>query len=188
MEYWRGMLASGKSGEIEGRLRRFDAVYRWFYFRATPAFDESGRVVKWYGTNTAIELRKQAEQILAVQNTRLQLLLKLTSQITSNLELREVLRAISASIRELMRCDLVHVSLPDAASGKFRVHALDFPESKGFVKEELLINPVGVAKQALEQLEPAIRSTANREDFPPDYYELLVAEGVKSQCVIPLVN
>jgi formate hydrogenlyase transcriptional activator len=188
LEYWQGMLASCKPGEIEGRLRRFDGVYRWFFFRATPAFDEIGKVVKWYGTNTDIELRKKAQQILAVQNTRLQLLLKLTNQITSNLELREVLRAISASIRELMHCDLVHISLPDAASGKFRVHALDFPESRGFVKEELLITLAGVAKRALEKLEPVVRSTANREDFPPDYYELLLAEGVKSQCVIPLVS
>ena len=188
VEYWQGMLASGKPGEIEARLRRFDGEYRWFFFRATPAFDESGKVVKWYGTNTDIELRKKAEQSLAVQNTRLQLLLKLTNQITSHLELRKVLRAISASIRELMHCDLVHISLPDAASGKFRVHALDFPESRGFVKEELLISPAGVAQRALEKLEPAVRSIANREDFPPDYYELLVAEGVKTQCVIPLVN
>jgi formate hydrogenlyase transcriptional activator len=188
VEYWQGMLASGKPGEIEARLRRFDGVYRWFFFRATPAFDESGKVVKWFGTNTDIELRKKAEQNLAVQNTRLQLLLKLTNQITSNLEFREVLRAISASIRELMHCDLVHISLPDAASGKFRVYALDFPESRGFVKEELLITPAGVAKRALEKLEPVVRSTANREDFPADYYELLVAESVKSQCVIPLVN
>src|SRR5579863_9590348 len=51
VEYWQGMLASAKPGEIEGRLRRFDGVYRWFYFRATPAFDESQKVVKWYGTN-----------------------------------------------------------------------------------------------------------------------------------------
>jgi formate hydrogenlyase transcriptional activator len=188
VEYWQGMLASGKPGEIEGRLRRFDGVYRWFLFRATPAFDESGKVVKWYGTNTDIEERKEAEQILGVQNTRLQLLLKLTSQITSNLELRKVLRAISASIRELMHCDLVHISLPDAAAGTFRVHALDFPESRGFVKEEQLIPPAGVVKRALEELEPAVRSIANREDFPPDYYELLLAEGVKGQCVIPLVN
>ena len=188
VDYWQGVLASGKPAEIEGRLRRFDGVYRWFLFRATPAFDESGKIVKWYGTNTDIEERKKAEQSLAVQNTRLQLLLKLTSQITSNLELRKVLRAISASIRELMHCDLVHISLPDAAAGTFRVHALDFPESRGFVKEEQLIPPAGVVKRALERLEPVVRSTANREDFPSDYYELLLAEGVKSQCVIPIVN
>ncbi|MGH9444765.1 MAG: sigma 54-interacting transcriptional regulator [Terriglobia bacterium] len=188
VDYWQGALSSGQPGEIEGRLRRFDGIYRWFLFRATPSFDENGKVVKWYGTNTDIHARKEAEQVLAVQNSRLQLLLKLTNQITSNLELRRVLRAISASIRELMHCDAVHISLPDAASGKFRVHALDFPESRGFVKEELLITPVGIAKHALETLEPVVRSTANREDFPPDYYELLLAEGVKSQCVIPLVN
>ena len=188
VNYWQGVLASGMPAEIEGRLRRFDGVYRWFLFRATPAFDDDGRVIKWYGTNTDIEERKKAEQSLAIQNTRLQLLLKLTNQITSNLELRKVLRAISSSIRELMHCDLVHISLPDVASGKFRVHALDFPESRGFVREEMLITPVGAAKRALETLIPVVRRTTNREEFPPDYYELLLAEGVKSQCVIPLVN
>ena len=188
VDYWRGLLASGKPGEIEARLRRFDGEYHWFLFRATPSFDDNGRLVKWYGTNTDIQARKTAEQALGVQNTRLQLLLKLTNQITSHLDLREVLRAISASIRELMHCNAVHISLPDAASGKFRVHALDFPESRGFVKEELLITPVGIAKRSLETLQPAVRSTVNPEDFPPDYYELLIAEGVKSQCVIPLVN
>jgi formate hydrogenlyase transcriptional activator len=188
IDYWRRVLASGEPAEIEGRLRRADGEYRWFLFRATPSFDDDGRIIKWYGTNTDIEERKSAEQALAVQNTRLQLLLKLTNQITSHLELRGVLRAISASIRELMHCDAVHISLPDATSGKFRVRALDFPESKGFVKEELLITPVGIAKRALERLEPMVRNTADREEFPPDYHELLIAEGVKNQCVIPLVN
>jgi len=188
VDYWRGKLATGKPGEFEARLRRFDGEYHWFLFRATPCFDDTGRTVKWYGTNTDIQARKTAEQALAVQNTRLQLLLKLTNQITSHLELREVLRAISASIRELMHCDAVHISLPDEASGKFRVHALDFPDSRGFVKEELLITPVGIAKRSLETLQPAVRRTVNREDFPADYYELLLAEGVKNQCVIPLVN
>jgi len=186
-DYWRGVLGSGQSGEIEARLRRFDGEYRWFLFRATPSRDNDGMVAKWYGTNTDIEDRKRAEQAISVQNKRLQLLLKLTNQITSNLELREVLRSISASIREVMQGDAVHISLPDAASGKFRVYALDFPEGKGFVKEEMLITPVGGVKRALENLEAVVRSTADRDEFPPDYYELLVAEGVKRQCVIPLV-
>lgn len=126
-DHWRGVLAAGQSGEIEARLRRFDGAYRWFLFRATPSLDNDGRVVKWYGTNTDIEERKRAEQAVAVQNNRLQLLLKLTKEITSNLELRKLLRAISASIREVMDCDAVHISLADPASGKFRLYALDFP-------------------------------------------------------------
>jgi formate hydrogenlyase transcriptional activator len=187
-DYWRGVLASGQSAEIEARLRRFDGAYRWFLFRATPSLDNNGRVVKWYGTNTDIEARKTAEQAIVTQNGRLQLLLKLTKEITSNLEFRELLRAISASIREVMDCDAVHISLADPASGKFRLYALDFPEGKGFVKEEMLIESVGACKRALETLQPTIRNTANPQEFSPDLYKLMVAEGLKTQCVIPLVS
>ena len=185
--YWHGLLASGEPGEIEARLRRLDGVYRWFLFRATPSLD-NGRIVKWYGTNTDIEARKRAEQAVGVQNTRLQLLLKLTKEITSNLELRELLRAISASIREVMDCDAVHISLADPASGKFRLYALDFPEGKGFVREEMLIESVGACRRALETLQPTVRNTANAQEFPHDLYKLMVAEGLKTQCVIPLVT
>ncbi len=58
---WRGFLASGQPGEVEGRLRRFDGVYRWFLFRAEPLRDESGNIVNWYGTDTDIEDLKRAE-------------------------------------------------------------------------------------------------------------------------------
>src|SRR5438132_983341 len=58
---WSGFLASGHPGEVEGRLRRFDGVYRWFLFRAEPLRDESGNIVNWYGTDTDIDDRKRAE-------------------------------------------------------------------------------------------------------------------------------
>jgi PAS domain S-box-containing protein len=64
VDHWRKIMVSGESGEVEGRLRRFDGVYRWFLFRATASLDDNGRVVKWYGTNTDIEERKRAEQAL----------------------------------------------------------------------------------------------------------------------------
>src|SRR4029077_6371725 len=53
------------------------------------------------------------------QNDQLQLLLDLTNRITSNLELRDLLRAIAANIREVIRADAVDVALPDAVSDKF---------------------------------------------------------------------
>jgi PAS domain S-box-containing protein len=64
VNYWRKIMVSGQSGEVEARMRRFDGVYRWFLFRATASLDENGRVIKWYGTNTDIEERKRAEQAL----------------------------------------------------------------------------------------------------------------------------
>jgi PAS domain S-box-containing protein len=69
--YWQKIMVAGESGEVEARLRRFDGIYRWFLFRATPSRDENGRVVKWYGTNTDIEERKRAEQALRRSETYL---------------------------------------------------------------------------------------------------------------------
>src|SRR6185369_16551895 len=48
-------------GEAEARLRRRDGKYRWLLFRASPLRDEEGNIVRWYGINTDIEDRKQAE-------------------------------------------------------------------------------------------------------------------------------
>jgi transcriptional regulator with PAS, ATPase and Fis domain len=53
-------MASGKTGEAEARLRRFDGEYRWFLFRTNPLIDQNGNIVKWYGINTDIEDRKRA--------------------------------------------------------------------------------------------------------------------------------
>jgi formate hydrogenlyase transcriptional activator len=68
---------------------------------------------------------------------RLKLLLDVTNTVVSNLELRDLLRAVAASIRRVMHCDSVSVLLPDSESNKLRVYALDFPESKGFLKRRL---------------------------------------------------
>ncbi len=64
LEAWRGLLASGSSGEFEARIRRFDGTHRWFLHRAVPLRDEMGRVVKWYGQTTDIEDRKRNESAL----------------------------------------------------------------------------------------------------------------------------
>jgi len=189
VEKWQGSVATREPFEHEVRFRRLaDGQYRWFLVRGVPLPDEHGEVLKWYGIATDIEDRKSAEQALGVQNNRLQLLLKLTNRITSNLELRDVLRAVSANIREVMHCDAVLISLREPGSEKFRFHAVDFPEGRGFVKEELLVEPVGAARRALETLEPAVRCTDDPEEFPPNLYKLMVAEGLKYQCLIPLVS
>ncbi len=70
-EYWQSMIATGGSGEIEARFRRFDGDYRWFLFRADPMRDDSGAIVKWYGTNTDIDDRKRAEEALRIRELNL---------------------------------------------------------------------------------------------------------------------
>ncbi len=122
------------------------------------------------------------------QNERLQLLLDLTNRITSNLELRRLLRSIASSIREVMHCDLVSVSLTNQASGKSTVYALDFPHGKGFIKEETTSTITGPSKRVLETLKPLIVEQFDPSDLPSEIYNNVVAEGLSETCLIPLVN
>jgi formate hydrogenlyase transcriptional activator len=61
LEKWQGLLSSGEPGEMEARLRRYDGVFRWFLMRVEPLRDETGKIVKWYGTCTDIETLKETE-------------------------------------------------------------------------------------------------------------------------------
>ena len=54
-------IAQGVPWESEVRLLGKDGQYRWFLIRLNPLRDEQGRVLRWYGTRTDIEDRKQAE-------------------------------------------------------------------------------------------------------------------------------
>src|ERR1700739_785251 len=141
-----------------------------------------GRVVA-FALDDGLNLRRAQ-----LQNDQLQLLLDLTNRITSNLELRDLLRAIAANIREVIRADAVDVALPDAASDKFRVFAMDFPHGKGVVKEELLVSPSAAVKKALETLKPVVVDTRERNELASEASDIVAAEGIKAFCNIPLAN
>jgi formate hydrogenlyase transcriptional activator len=78
----------------------------------------------------------RAQENLQRERDRLKLLLELTNGLVSNLELRDLLRAIAASIRRVMQCDFVAVLLPDSQADSLRSFVVDSPESKGFILEE----------------------------------------------------
>jgi len=119
---------------------------------------------------------------------QLKLLLDLTNSVVSTLDLRELLRNISANLRRVMQCDFVGVGLPDTGNGThLRLYAVDFPESKGFIREETLIpiegSPPGIAFKTGEPYVGTVRDLANMTpDSPP------LAEGFTVGCVLPLAS
>jgi PAS domain S-box-containing protein len=64
VEDWQSCLASGRPVDTEARIRRLDGSYRWFLIRANPLRDESGNILKWYGTCIDIDDHKRVEQTL----------------------------------------------------------------------------------------------------------------------------
>ena len=116
MNRWERHLASGESGEIEARLRRFDGKYRWFLFRAVPARDQSGTVIRWYGTNTDIEDRKQIEEKLRRDKVELRLLIDTIPQYIIVLEADGTLMQVNQQVLEYTGLTLSDVQRPDFRS------------------------------------------------------------------------
>ena len=57
-------IKSGEPWEDTFPLRSRTGEYRWFLSRALPVRDDSGRIVRWFGTNTDITERMDAEKRL----------------------------------------------------------------------------------------------------------------------------
>src|SRR5207253_2088491 len=133
-------------------------------------------------------LRRTSEELQS-KNDRLRLLLDVTNQVVSNLELRDLLRAISQDVRRVMQCDYAGLSLPDAENKQLRLYALDFPEGKGVFHEELVYSiegsPSGTAFRTMKPL--TLQSPfAGWLDSP--IAQIAVREGLKSVCCLPLIS
>ncbi|HEY0792401.1 MAG TPA: PAS domain S-box protein, partial [Chthoniobacterales bacterium] len=61
MKQWQGAIAAGVPWEMEFPLRAADGRYRMFLTRVTPLKDVEGRILQWFGTNTDISDRLEAE-------------------------------------------------------------------------------------------------------------------------------
>jgi formate hydrogenlyase transcriptional activator len=119
------------------------------------------------------------------EKDRLKLLLDLNNSIVSKLDLRDLLRDISASLRRLMQCDAVGVNLPDQETGELKLFALDFPGAKGFLREEMTRPSGSLASEAFSTGEPRTFIIGQVvETVDADFGR----EGLQSACWLPLIS
>src|SRR5580698_698935 len=76
----------------------------------------------------AIE-RHLNEEKLRHERDRLRLLLEISSSVTSRLNLRQVVDALSTNLFRIMQCDVSALLLPDSESGELRVTTLYNPDA-----------------------------------------------------------
>jgi formate hydrogenlyase transcriptional activator len=122
------------------------------------------------------------------ERDRLKLLLDMTNALVSNLEPRDLLRAISASIRQDMHCDVVGVWMPDAERRHLQQLVMDFPESRGAMKEDLLRPIDGPEIGTVFQTgQPFVART--KADIRSELSNDIVrAEAIESGCILPLIS
>lgn len=101
---WRGATQAGTLFESEARIRGVDGEYRWFLTQGVPLRDESGKIVRWYGTNVDIDERKRAECLLEGEK-------KLLEMIATGVPLKNILNSLCSTMEEYRRGTLASVLL-----------------------------------------------------------------------------
>jgi len=122
------------------------------------------------------------QQRLARERDRSQMLLEINNTLVSNLNLRELLSAISACLRRVMPHDLAGLALYDKGINKLRSTALDFPEHQDVFIEDEIIDLEGIPGRAITTRQPVISGLDASADA------LGKRVGVKSACTVPLIS
>jgi len=126
---------------------------------------------------------------LEQRNQHLQLLLDVNNSIASNLELRDLLLAISANVRRVMHADFVGVALPDpSAAGHLRGYAYESSEGPGPRRElAKFLHEKSGPVVAFRTGKPVVQHAETIHQLPPetdDFRQL----GIKEACSLPLVS
>ena len=115
-------------------------------------------------------------EALQQEKDRLRMLLDVSNGINANLELPDLLRAISAALRSVMQSDGAGVALLDQPGNQLRLRVIDFPANDGRIVEG----------EILADDSPAVQAARSRE--------LVIFEGPekdganKSVCHVPLIS
>ncbi len=120
---------------------------------------------------------------------QLKLVLDLNNQVVANLEFHDLLRAASASVRQVMHCDAAAIMLPDSEGKQLQVHALDYPDSRGIFAEGALVPIEGTMPgDSFKTGKPMVINRLNPAEVPPEMYKKASSEGLNSFCDIPLIS
>ncbi len=123
------------------------------------------------------------QQKLARERDRSQLLLEITHTLVSNLNLRELLSAISACLRRVVPHDAAGLALYDQSISKLRLTAMDFPEHEDvFIEDEIVELDGTDAGRAFTTRLPVISGSAPASD------SVWKRSGLKSGVKVPLIS
>lgn len=129
------------------------------------------------------------QQALSRERDHLRLLLEVNNAVVSHLELKPLFAAITASLRKVSQHEYTSLALYDLENDRLRLHALDFPDSKGLIHEGLRApiddSPGGLA---FTTRQPVRINAADLERFHSEFVQQLLAEGVHSVCCLPLIT
>jgi formate hydrogenlyase transcriptional activator len=125
---------------------------------------------------------------LSEERDRLRLLLEVNNAVVSRLELRELFRAITATLGRVVRHDYASLAVVDEARRIWRLHALDFPGGSGRLREDREVPYANAPASAAFETGKAQRyDEAGLRRLDSEVSNTLLAEGLRCFCSVPLV-
>jgi PAS domain S-box-containing protein len=165
--------------EDEGWRVRKDGSRFWADSILTAIRDTTGEITGYAKVTRDFTDRRRAEEAVMLQ---------LTGALLENVDVRKLLAAISASIRELIPHDLATMALFDRGSQNLLIQFLGTNESdapRGEVRIPLEGSP---AEEAFRTREPVILARLEGTHFSPGSIRHLTALGIRSACCVPLLH
>ena len=175
---WDHAVTTGEPFELIFPLRGADGVLRAFLTRALPVKDDTGRVARWFGTNTDISAQREAEEALRRLNETLEI------RVVEAIADRE---AMSAKLHETQRLETIgqltggvahdfnNLLTPIFGSLEMLRQRLDIDERSG-----RLINAALQAAERAKTLVQRLLAFARRQVLDPRAVDVAaLAEGMR---------
>ncbi len=164
LEKFRRQIKTGEVWEDTFPLRGRDGEYRWFLSRAVPIKDASGKITRWFGTNTDITELRDIEEALrkSKEFTEEQVIARTRELEARNAEAilqSEQVRELSQRLLQIQEDERRHVAreLHDSAGQLLTALGMNLARLTDAVPPELS-NGAAESQQLVQQLSQEIRT------------------------------
>jgi formate hydrogenlyase transcriptional activator len=190
------VLSTGESVtfEISGNLPTRTEPGHWIV-HYLPIKDATGTVTRVGSVIVEINTKKKLEESLHdigkklnAEMSRLQMLMEVSTLLSSNWDLQKIFPQISARIRRVLRQEYASLALQDASSGLLVRQALDFPLGRGLIIGDPMSASDSPPGHAFLARKAMIFSKEQLTGFDTELTRGILAEGLLSLCCVPLLR
>jgi PAS domain S-box-containing protein len=176
------LQAAAENGHIEeeGWRVRKDGSRFWAHVTLTATHDSAGRLTGFSKITRDVTERRQAQESV---------LLELSNLLLANVDVRKLLGAFSASMRQMVPHDAATLGIYDEGSGKLRVQFFADLDGANPQHDEVLLDldnsPAGYA---FLNRKPLVVSSFEKSGFPLDSFRHHAQLGMQSGIWVPLIH
>ena len=128
--------------------------------------------------------------VLQRERDQLDLLLDVTNAVVTQLDTRDLFRAVAPALRRCCSADVAALSVYDADAGVLRHHVCDAPEGFGAASDVPLPSESTIDGSAAGHVfktgEPRVFSASELDAYPESAF--ILSRGIRSACAVPLAT